>query len=114
MTTEVELIHRVTFQRRAADDNGDELGAWVSFCTRAAKLVNLRGSETVMQQRLQGEQPVLLVVRACSSTRLVNNSWRAVNDRSGQIYDLSAATETDDRAWMEILATAKSGELVEG
>lgn len=109
-----ELRHRLALQRRASDDNGDPLGAWVTVCTRAAKLVNLRGGEAVMQQRLQGDQPAILIVRACSETRLIDNSWRAVNDCTRQIYDVSAATQTTDQAWMEVLATAKSGDLFEG
>lgn len=106
-----ELIHRVTLQHRASDANGDPLGDWETVFQRRVKLVNLRGGEGVMQQRIQGNQPVLLVVRACSETRSVDNSFRAINHQSRQIYDLSAATETPDRAWVEILGVAKSGDL---
>ena len=105
-----QLRDRITLQRRADDENGDPLGGWSSAFWRMVKLLNLRGGEGVLQQRLQGSQPVLLVVRADPETRMIDNSFRAINHRTRQIYDLSAASETQDRTWVEILGVAKSGE----
>lgn len=106
-----ELRDRITLQHQALDDNGDALGDWATRFSRATKIVNLRGGESVQQQRLQGNQPVVLVVRACPDTRTIDNSFRAINHRTRQIYELSAASETQDRVWVEILGVAKSGDL---
>jgi len=116
MTHEVgELRDRITLQRRAVDGNGDRLGDWEAGTLRRwTKVVNLRGGEGVLQARLQGNQPVLLVVRADPETRAIDNSFRAINHRTRQIYDLSAASETTDRTWIEALGVAKSGEVYAG
>jgi hypothetical protein len=52
------------------------------------------------------------VVRACGLTREADNSWRAIDTRDGQIYELTDTSETEDRAWIEALATAKAGDRV--
>lgn len=109
-----ELRDRITLQRRATDSNGDALGGWETRFKRATKLLNLRGGEGTLQQRIQGNQPVLLVVRACPDTRAIDNSFRAINHRTRQIYDLSAASETPDRTWVEVLGVAASGNLYDG
>lgn len=109
-----ELRDRITLQRRALDDNNDRLGDWEGALKRWTKVLNLRGGEGVLQARLQGNQPVLLVVRADPETRVVDNSFRAINHRTRQIYDLSAASETPDRTWIEILGVAKAGEVYAG
>lgn len=109
-----ELRDRVTVQRRAVDANGDRLGDWEVKFSRATKILNLRGGEGTLQQRIQGNQPVLLVVRADPDTRPIDNSFRAINHRTMQIYDLSAASETQGRAWVEILGVAAAGNLFDG
>jgi hypothetical protein len=109
-----ELRFRLAFQRRVEGDTGDRTGAWITEFRRRAKRVILKGGEGVLAQRIQGDQPTLLVVRACSDTRLIDNSWRAIDEDSRQMFDLSTAAVTDDRTWIEILAVAKSGELFDG
>lgn len=109
-----ELLDRITLQRQELDANGDPLGEWESQFARATKVINLRGGEGVQQSRIQGKQPVLLVVRAGAETRAVDNSFRAISHRTRQIYDLSTASETTDRAWVEILGTAESGDTFQG
>lgn len=107
-----ELREQIAFQRRSNDANGDPLGDWVGVFVRSTKVMNLRGGEAVMQQRIQGKQPAILVVRACPETRALDNSFRAVNERTGQVYELSAASEATDQRWMEVLAVAEFGNRV--
>ena len=109
-----ELRSRLIFQRRAEGFSGDRTGAWATEFGRRSKLMFLRGGEGVLAQRIEGQQPTVVVVRACPETRAIDNSWRAVDRATRQIYDLSSTTETDDRAWIEILAVAKSGERFDG
>lgn len=108
------LRDKVALQRRGEDANGDRLGPWETVVDRSAEIINLRGGEPVMAQRLQGEQPVVIAVYACSVTRQIDNSWRAINARTQQVYDIASAPESEDRVWIEMLATAKAGEVSDG
>ena len=112
-----DLTDRVALQRRGLDDNGDQLGPWETVPSDAddqawaAQIIRLKGGEPVMAQRLQGVQPAVIAVRANPVTRQADNSWRAIDKRTGQVHEFTSASETDDRAWIEILTTAKAGEL---
>jgi len=112
-----DLKERVILQRRALDNNGDRLGPWETVSSGAAdqgwaaQILRLKGGEPVMAQRLQGVQPALIAVRSGTTTRQVDNAWRAIEKRTGQIHDITSAIETPDRAWVEILTTAKAGEI---
>jgi hypothetical protein len=75
-----ELTRRVTFQRRPLDDFS-AAQPWEDGPTRSAKVMPLKGGEGVKQQRLAGEQPVVIVVRRDSGTRAIDNSWRAYDAR---------------------------------
>lgn len=109
------LTNRVRLQRREDDENGDPLGPWEDVATRRAEIVYLRGGETVMAQRLQGIQPAVVAVYADRITRAATNAWRLVDDRTGQVHEITAPpTVTANRRWVEILTTAKSGERVNG
>lgn len=115
-----KLTFRVLLQRRGEDANGDLLGPFATVasddddCGWSAQITNLRGGEAVMAQRLQGSQPVIIGVRASSVTRQIDNAWRAIDARSRQIYDITNATLSEDRVWIDILATGKVGEVLNG
>lgn len=102
-----DLRDRVRLQQRARDENGDRLGDFTDAHTVWAQIRYLRGSEPVVAARLQGQQPVVITVRASGQTRAVETSWRALNARSGEVYEISAVTPSDDRAWIDILAVQK-------
>lgn len=100
-----DLRDRITFQKRGEDENGDPLGGWDDQFTRSARLTWLRGSEGVMASRLEGKQPVVITVRACSQTRLIDGSWRAVNARDDrQKFNITAASPAKERGFIDILA----------
>lgn len=101
-----KLTYRFHLQRRAADENGDRLGVWTTEATVWANIRFLRGSEPVIAQRLQGVQPAVITVRTSTLSRQVDNSWRAVDARSNQVWAIQTAIPTDDRAWIEITATS--------
>ena len=105
------LTNRVRLQRRPDDANGDPLGPFADVATRRAEIVYLRGGEPVMEQRLQGVQPAVVAVYADSVTRTITNAWRLVDDRTGQVHEITAPpTVTTDRRWVEILTTARAGD----
>jgi hypothetical protein len=111
-----DLIDRVMLQRRGLDDNGDLLGPWENVPSAAedqawaAQIIRLKGGEPVMAQRLQGVQPAVIAVRANLVTRQADNSWRAIDKRTGQVHEFTDVSESGDRVWIEILATAKAGD----
>jgi len=98
------LRDRITFQKRGNDANGDPLGDWADQFTVWAQLVYLKGSEPVMAQRLQGVQPVVIVVRESANTRLVGTAWRAVDARTGAAFNITSASPAKDRGFIDILA----------
>lgn len=106
MTTARDLRHMVDFEVRAEDENGDPLGPFEPVFDTWAKLVWLRGSETAVQQRLEGRQPVAIVVRSNSMTRLITPAWRAVltND-DDQVLNITSVSPAKDRGFIDILAT---------
>ncbi len=121
MTTSGRLRERISLQRQALDAKGRSLGQWTEAARFWADLIYLRGGEQVMAQRLQGVQTVVMTVRVTSVSAVVDNAWRAVNVRSRQIYDIKAAVLSDDRAFVQITALARSnrrtregGDLTDG
>lgn len=100
-----ELEERITLQRRALDANGDREGDWADEITRWAQVIWLKGSETVINARLQGLQPAVLVVVDEEATRLVDNSWRAVGVTpriAGMIFDIKAAAPAKDPGYRDL------------
>lgn len=104
-----DLRDRVLFQFRSPDPNGDALGAWADGFTVWAQIIwlrgNLRGSEAVMQQRLEGKQPVIITVRDSSQARQIDPSWRVVNARNDlQVFNITSAAPAKERGFIDILA----------
>ena len=100
------LDHRITFQERGEDANGDPQGAWEDRFTVWAKMVWLRGGEKVLQMRLEKQQPVAIVVRSSSSTRAINTAWRAVNARDpDQRFNITAVSPAKEQGFIDVLAT---------
>lgn len=102
------LSERVTFQRRVEqeDEYGNVESGWVDQFDEPCRLQPKLGSEPVLAARLTGVQPFLLVVRSSARTRTVTPAWRAVNARSGAVYNIATAANPDERnAWLEMLVT---------
>lgn len=101
-----DLRERLRFQRRGVDANGDRLGAWEGVFTCWAQLVWLRGGESVQQQRLEGRQPVAIVIRESSDSRAVDSSWRAVDARDeSRVFSLNSVAPHRERGFLDILGT---------
>lgn len=78
MTAASDLDARVRFDSRAADVNGDPVGPFEARFTVWAKVDYQRGSEVAVSNRLEGRQPVALVVRDSAETRTITTGFRAV------------------------------------
>ncbi len=113
MTSSGSMRDRYTFDRQAADENGDRIGAWgADSITLSAETVYLHGTETVQQARLQGDQPVIITVWACAASRAFDNTWRATDARdASRVFDVTSAEITPDRQWVQVLATTRKGQV---
>lgn len=78
---------------------------WREEFERAAQVKPLVGSETVIAERLQGVQPAVLIVRYDARTVRVTPDWRAVDCRTGTIYQIKSVADQDRRrAWLTMMA----------
>lgn len=101
------LRQRPTFQTRGLDDNGEPSANadWVDpGLTVWARVVALKGSEPVIQQRLQGVQPVSVTIRASSATRAISTAWRMV--WQGVNYNIEAVAPDERGVYLNIMAKA--------
>jgi hypothetical protein len=80
-----QLREKVAFDERAnqSDGYGNEEGDFVEQFQRRAGFTFLRGGETVIAGRLEGRQPIVVRVRADSSTRRIQPDWRMRDLRNG-------------------------------
>lgn len=106
MTSAGELRHKVAFDKRmtVSDDYGNEQSSFEEQFVVAAKVQAKFGGEAVAAARLTGQQPVTIIVRQSSQTRLIAVDWRARDVRSGVQYAIRSIVDPDDRrAFFEIL-----------
>lgn len=95
-------IERIALQARAPDAFGALLGDWETGFKVWARARPLKGSEPVIQARLQGVQPYEFTVRSMARTRAVTEAHRVF--WKGRPYKITAIAPTEDRADIAILA----------
>lgn len=109
----VNLRELYRFEARAKDANGVRAGpGWVLVTTEPTGLTNLTGGEEVTSNRLEGKQPVLLVVRYHRLSAQIDSSCRAIDARTliqggsgdGFVYDLKSVTPRPRHDFIDILA----------
>ncbi|UXS00831.1 head-tail adaptor protein [Agrobacterium tumefaciens] len=100
-----DLFHRVAFDKREEIDRGDgvSVGQWIEQFQVRAGFAHLRGGESVMADRLQGQHTQVIFVRSSSETRQVSTDWRARDVRSGVEFNIRDVTPTSDRLWLDFL-----------
>lgn len=96
-----ELRERVTFQQRGEDANGDRLGDWEAGFTVSARVRALRGSEPVLQSRLQGVQPYSVTIRDSTAARQITTAWRAV--WGGRHLNIRAIAPDERGAFIDLM-----------
>lgn len=67
----------VRFDYRGPDANGDPIGPFLPGFQRNAKLDYLRGSEKALESRIEGLQPVVMIVHDDPDTQRLTTGWRA-------------------------------------
>lgn len=99
----------VAFQVRSEADDGygnPITGDFATQFTEPCRMQPKLGSEPVLAARLTGVQPFLLTVRSSVRTRGVTPAWRAVNSRTGAVYNIATVANVDERgAYLEMLVT---------
>lgn len=103
-----DFKERVRIERRALVD-GERTGAWETYGTERAAYTWARGSETVMAQRVQGIQPLIITLRSNASTRAISNTFRVVDARTGAIYGVEAVSPSKDGPQFVDLVCADRG-----
>lgn len=102
------LHHRLRFESPSPTDDGagNYTDGWTLEFEQSCGLKNLKGGEAVLADRLSGRQPVVITVRRSTRTRAIAPDWRAVDVRTGVIYQIKAppADMDDRRLWLDILA----------
>jgi head-tail adaptor len=92
------------------DPGGGYVMGWVAKCTRWAEIRPLQGREEVLAQRLQGVQPVLIIVRLDDVTQTIRTDWRAVELKGETVvatYALKTACDMErGGAFMTMMAEA--------
>ena len=89
------------FEERDAD--GMLVQSWLLRFTLAAHVLYLRGSEAVMQSRLQSKNPAIITVRKSSQARAITSEWRA--EIAGKTYEIREDPRpSQDRRLLEMLA----------
>lgn len=107
---QIRLHENYIFYKRVetADDGyGNILSDWVEqFRARGERRYD-KGGESVIAARLQGVQPVKIIIRTSASSALVCEDWKVVDANSGTSYNIMAKTELPRRQYFELLC--KSG-----
>lgn len=101
------LYQAVAFDKpvQQSDGQGGTINGWQEQFECRAHFHLMRGGETVQASRLQGQQPVIVTIRASSDARQIEPGWRIRDARSGTIYQVKEPPRlTEDRAYFEMLA----------
>src|SRR5262245_56670288 len=101
-----QMIERFAFdQREQIDDGFGNIvsGPWQEQFQERAKIIFLRGSETVMAGRLQSRESIIVQVYLSSQTRRIDADWQARDVRRGETYNVRTLEEDKSRLVLDIL-----------
>ncbi|UPT93023.1 phage head closure protein [Bradyrhizobium barranii subsp. apii] len=106
MTSAGDLRSEIKLERQVLtpDGAGGSTVEWVEVVTTPARIKYLKGGETVMAGRLQGNQTVVVTLRNQPGLGDADTTWRLTSTRSNRVYDIKAFTLSEDGAWLDILA----------
>lgn len=108
----MNLFESVAFDAPVTVDDGygGTDTQWQEKFTTRANFKYLRGGETVQAARLEGRQPVVVMIRAHSKSLAVTPAYRMRDVRRGTMYNVRSIVPSDDRMYVEI--TVESGVAV--
>jgi len=85
------------------DGRGNTTTDWVVRAKCAARFQYLRGSETVMQARLEGRQPIAVTVRQTPAVAQATTGWRIKDVRSGATWQIRSISPNERRSYVDLL-----------
>lgn len=106
MSSVGKMRDRIRFDQRGLDANQVRLGPWEDGFTVWAETTWLRGGEGVVAQRLEGKQPVAFSIRDSAQARTITTGFRAVDSRTQRIFDVTAASPSRKRGFIDVLAVS--------
>lgn len=104
-----DMRERIRLDARVASDDGfgNSVADWAPQFSRAAAYLMKPGSESVQAARLQGQQPVTIIVRFDPDTQRITSEWRATDERTGEVFAIRAAADMDRRRqWITMVCVA--------
>ncbi len=105
-----DLYERVGFEARLSEnpdspiDYGNTEFDWVEQFAVRAQFIHLRGGEDVMAARLEGRHTQVIRVRSSIATRTITTDFRAVDKRTGDIFNIRDVTHDVGRQFIDLLA----------
>jgi hypothetical protein len=100
-----DLFYSVAFDRKGSAPDGaggTTTGFTEQFSCRAA-FIHLRGGESVLAARLDGQHPQVIRVRSSINTRGVTTDWRVRDKRTGDVFNIRDITPGLDRQFIDFL-----------
>ncbi|WP_413709382.1 head-tail adaptor protein [Rhizobium sp. Rhizsp82] len=80
-------------------------GGWGPIETTWARILPLKGSETVIAARRTGIQPVIITIPITPDNAAITREWRVRHADTGRLYDISSVANMDEHgAEWELLA----------
>lgn len=110
------LREQVTLQKRGPDVNGDPLGPWADQFVVPARVLARVGSnrvpargvgEEIVNQRIEGIQPVEVTMRLNAATALIDTDWRLV--WLGWNFDITAVAVDELASIVSLMAVRYRG-----
>lgn len=103
-----ELTQSITVQQNTptADDAGQPIASWSTYCTRRAKVVPISGRERRVAEQTAADVTHLVTVRSDATTRAITPkmriSWDSKTLHIVRAYDLDTRHQ-----WVEIEAVER-------
>lgn len=104
-----KLDRRVAFDAPTGAPNGQggTISGWQERTVVWANFRFLRGGEVVQSARLEGRQPVVVIIRASTETKAITPEWRMRDIRTGTIYAIRTCPPPGREGFIEL--TCESG-----
>jgi head-tail adaptor len=102
------LYHLCAFDQpvEAEDGYGNFTSGFAEQFQLHGNFTFLRGGETVMASRLQGQKPAIVRIRACHDAERITPDWRMRDVREDVAYNIRSITLAPDRGYFDLLVQA--------
>lgn len=101
------LFEHVAFESPvpvSGDGGGGVLNGFTRQFYERAEFIHIRGSESVLANRLEGRHVQVIRVRSSQASRAATTDWRIVNTRTSEVFNIRDITPTVDRGFLDCLA----------